>query len=67
MIADGSLHGVLLNAPRGEGGFGYDPLFYIPELDRTVAQLSVDEKGPISHRGRALAVLIEKKLRQEGF
>ncbi|GAB7126335.1 RdgB/HAM1 family non-canonical purine NTP pyrophosphatase [Silvimonas sp. JCM 19000] len=66
VIADGSLHGVLLNAPRGEGGFGYDPLFYIPELDRTVAQLSVDEKGPISHRGRALAVLIEK-LRQEGF
>ncbi len=46
MIADGSLHGVLLNAPRGEGGFGYDPLFYIPELDRTVAQLSVDEKRP---------------------
>lgn len=66
VIADGSLHGVLLNAPRGEGGFGYDPLFYIPELDRTVAQLSVDEKGPISHRGKALAVLIEK-LRQEGF
>ena len=66
VIADGSMHGVLLNAPRGEGGFGYDPLFLIPHLNKSVAELTTDQKGPISHRGKALATLIEK-LREEGF
>lgn len=46
--------GVLLEAPRGEGGFGYDPVVYLPELGRSVAELSPEEKNRVSHRGRAL-------------
>jgi XTP/dITP diphosphohydrolase len=40
-------------APQGEGGFGYDPIFYLPERGLTMAQLSAEEKNAISHRGRA--------------
>ena len=46
--------GVILRAPRGEGGFGYDPVFYLPELGKTFAELAGEEKNRISHRGRAL-------------
>lgn len=58
---DGSAHtfegvceGMVALRPRGEGGFGYDPIFYIPDLDRTVAELAPEEKDRISHRGAAL-------------
>jgi XTP/dITP diphosphohydrolase len=47
--------GLLLRSPRGEGGFGYDPVVYLPELGKTVAELSLEEKNRISHRGRACA------------
>lgn len=47
--------GVLLEAPRGVGGFGYDPVVYLPELGRSVAELSPEEKNRVSHRGKALA------------
>lgn len=50
----GTCRGRLLDAPRGEGGFGYDPLFFVPELDRTFAQISHEEKARISHRGEAM-------------
>jgi len=50
----GRVHGVLLMEPRGEGGFGYDPLFYLPERGVTTAELSVAEKNEISHRGQAI-------------
>jgi len=46
--------GVITEAPRGTNGFGYDPLFLVPELGRTMAELSPEEKNRISHRGRAL-------------
>ncbi len=45
--------GVLLEAPRGSGGFGYDPIVYLPELGRSVAELTMEEKSRVSHRGRA--------------
>lgn len=50
----GRVDGVLLREPRGEGGFGYDPLFYLPERGLTTAQLTVEEKNEISHRGQAI-------------
>jgi molybdenum cofactor biosynthesis protein MoaC/non-canonical purine NTP pyrophosphatase (RdgB/HAM1 family) len=53
-IAEGELQGVLARAPRGEGGFGYDPVFYLPELGRTVAELNEAAKNKSSHRSRAL-------------
>ena len=55
--ARGTCEGVLLEAPRGAGGFGYDPLFYLPGLDKTFAELTTDEKSRISHRGVALLEL----------
>ncbi len=47
--------GVLLESPSGSGGFGYDPVLYLPELGKTVAELSMEEKNAVSHRGKALA------------
>ena len=55
--ARGVCEGVLTNVPRGANGFGYDPVFEIPERGLTYAELSDDEKNSISHRGRALALL----------
>ena len=51
----GECHGVITHAPRGTGGFGYDPIFFVPELNKTFAELTRDEKSARSHRGRALA------------
>jgi XTP/dITP diphosphohydrolase len=58
--ADGSVEGVILNAPRGTGGFGYDPLFYLPDLQKTMAEIDLETKLTLSHRGRALAALLPK-------
>ncbi|KAF0218279.1 MAG: dITP/XTP [Geobacteraceae bacterium] len=54
---DGELKGIVMNAPRGSDGFGYDPLFLVPEYGRTLAELPLDVKNRISHRGKALAKL----------
>ena len=51
---EGIVKGTILNESRGESGFGYDPIFYIPELKKTFAELSMEEKNKISHRGLAL-------------
>ena len=56
---DGVLEGSILSAPRGDGGFGYDPVFLVPELDRTLAELELDEKNRISHRARASRAMRE--------
>ncbi|MES2220793.1 MAG: non-canonical purine NTP pyrophosphatase [Acidobacteriota bacterium] len=56
--AHGTVEGTILEAPRGSGGFGYDPLFYVPELHRTMAEISLEEKYKISHRGHALRRLL---------
>ncbi|MGG1599579.1 non-canonical purine NTP pyrophosphatase, partial [Paenibacillus naphthalenovorans] len=54
---EGECEGVIIDSPRGERGFGYDPLFYVPELGRTLAELTMEEKNALSHRGRALRKL----------
>ena len=56
--ADGAVEGEILEAPRGTSGFGYDPLFYLPELGLTMAELDLGAKLTLSHRGRALARLL---------
>lgn len=53
-LAEGSCEGIIINEPRGEGGFGYDPLFYVPDYDKTFAELDPAIKNKISHRARAL-------------
>jgi XTP/dITP diphosphohydrolase len=60
IIAEGAWHGEILTAPRGEGGFGYDPLVLEPSQGKTVAELPHDIKNRISHRGKAMAALLEK-------
>lgn len=53
-LSRGTAEGIVLEAPRGENGFGYDPLFFVPNLKKTMAELSITEKRQISHRGEAL-------------
>jgi XTP/dITP diphosphohydrolase len=60
LIAEGSWEGEIIDEPRGSGGFGYDPYFLVPELGQTGAELPMDVKNNISHRGKALAALVEK-------
>jgi len=64
LIAEGRWHGEIVDNPRGGGGFGYDPHFYLPELAKTAAELDPTEKNALSHRGKALARLIAA-LREE--
>ena len=66
IIVDGSWHGEIIEQPKGEGGFGYDPYFFLPELAKTSAELPQEQKNRISHRGQALQRLVEI-LRAEKF
>jgi XTP/dITP diphosphohydrolase len=56
----GFVDGYILDEPRGLGGFGYDPLFYYPPLGRTFAEITDEEKLQVSHRGRAIAALVDR-------
>ena len=60
IICEGSWEGVIVLDPRGSGGFGYDPYFYLPAYGCTSAELSAEEKNRISHRGQALRLLLER-------
>lgn len=60
IIAEGEWHGEIGRTPSGEGGFGYDPLFWLPEFGKTAAELSHDEKHAISHRGKAMKLLLQR-------
>lgn len=60
LIAEGVWHGEVVDAPRGAGGFGYDPHFLLPALGKTAAELSADEKNAVSHRAQALRVLVDR-------
>lgn len=59
ILCHASWEGKILTAPRGDGGFGYDPLFFLPERQCTAAQLDKAEKNRISHRGRAMQQLLQ--------
>ena len=64
--ARGEIHGELLRAPRGEHGFGYDPIFYYPPLGMSTAEMDPEQKNQVSHRGNALKLLNEK-LKEAGY
>jgi XTP/dITP diphosphohydrolase len=66
IIAEGEWHGEIVDTPRGQNGFGYDPYFWLPEFGCTAAELASDKKNEISHRGKALAVLIGKLRARSG-
>ena len=59
-LFQGECLGVISVEPRGEGGFGYDPIFYLPELGKTMAELGMESKNKISHRGRASRELLQR-------
>jgi XTP/dITP diphosphohydrolase len=60
VIAEGRWDGEIVPEPRGQGGFGYDPHFWLPAAGKRAAELSADEKNRLSHRGQALRILVEK-------
>jgi XTP/dITP diphosphohydrolase len=60
LTAEGKCEGTVAFTPMGEGGFGYDPIFFVPGLKKTFAQLNAEEKNAISHRGKALSAFAEK-------
>ncbi len=64
--ARGEVHGELLRSPAGEGGFGYDPIFYYPPYGASLAQVSAEEKNRVSHRANALKIFYEK-LKEAGY
>ncbi len=60
IIAEGEWHGEIAHIEQGNGGFGYDPLFWLPHLNKMSAELTRDEKHEISHRGKAMRVLLQR-------
>ena len=64
--ARGEIHGELTREPRGENGFGYDPIFYYPPFGKTTAELAPEEKNAVSHRGNALRVFYDK-MKEAGY
>lgn len=64
--ARGEVHGMLLRTPAGQGGFGYDPIFYYPPLGKSLAELTPEEKNQVSHRANALQVFYQK-LKEAGY
>ena len=64
--ARGEIHGELTREPRGENGFGYDPVFYYPPFGKTTAELAPEEKNAVSHRGNALRVFYDK-MKEAGY
>jgi len=60
LTAEGRVNGFIRHSPSGDSGFGYDPLFFCPELGKVFAEASPEEKASVSHRGRALRILSEK-------
>ncbi len=60
LIAEGEWHGEIIPELRGEGGFGYDPLFFVPAFGQTAAELDAETKNRVSHRGQAMQKLIER-------
>lgn len=63
VVARGEIEGEILRAPVGEGGFGYDPIFFVPEENMTTAEMSAERKNEISHRARSLQIM-SKKLKE---
>lgn len=67
ILAEGVCEGEILEAPRGDGGFGYDPFFYVPELESTFAELGIGSKNERSHRARAMAQMLPKLIQYFGL
>ena len=67
LICEAEWHGEIVTAPRGSGGFGYDPLFLVDGTRKTGAEFAPEEKNRISHRAQALAQLVERLKKEPGI
>lgn len=65
IVVEGTCSGIITDHPRGENGFGYDPVFFLPDLKKTMAQLSDSEKNKMSHRAKAVEKLVSELDKQE--
>ena len=63
LTTEGVIEGVIAHEPAGDGGFGYDPIFYVPEFHATTAELTPEQKNAVSHRGKALRAMKNKLIR----
>ena len=63
LTTEGVIEGVIAHEPAGDGGFGYDPIFYVPEFHATTAELTPEQKNAVSHRGKALRAMKNKLMR----
>ena len=64
LVTEGTVEGLIAHEPAGNGGFGYDPIFYVPEFGCTTAELSSEDKNKVSHRGKALTAMYEELKRE---
>lgn len=67
IVVQGNWYGEIVDTPRGDGGFGYDPHFYLPEFGKTAAELSAEEKNAVSHRGKAMRLMLEELKERWGW
>lgn len=65
ITAEGECHGEITREPIGDDGFGYDPIFYMAQFDKTMAQMTAEEKNAVSHRGKALEIFAQKLRQRE--
>ena len=67
IVVQGNWYGEIVDTPKGDGGFGYDPHFYLPEFGKTTAELSAEEKNAVSHRGKAMRLMLEELKERWGW
>lgn len=67
IVVQANWYGQIVDTPKGEGGFGYDPHFYLPEFEKTAAQLTEQEKNAVSHRGKAMRLMLEELKERWGW
>lgn len=67
IVMQGNWYGEIVDTPKGEGGFGYDPHFYVPQFGKTAAQLTAEEKNAVSHRGKAMRLMLEELKERWGW
>ena len=67
IVVQGNWYGEIVDTPKGDGGFGYDPHFYLPEYGKTAAQLSAEEKNAVSHRGKAMRLMLDELKERWGW
>ncbi len=67
IVMQGNWYGEIVDTPKGDGGFGYDPHFFVPQFGKTAAELTAEEKNAVSHRGKAMRLMLEELKERWGW